>query len=421
EKQWQGMPGVTGDKMPSLAPEFASSAGWMAKRPNNGQFKLPSSGALPPIPSAPLAPAANAASAQSARSVFKPPMTLGSGVRPPISPDAHADSSAQEFRPVSPAQTAQPAPQQPLVTVLASGAQAKQMLPPAQPPIMQNVSPFAAPMANNGYPSQIAGQQYSPIQSSSMQVPDANYAGWEQASNAAMMGMPADPGMQAGMMYNASAYGQQQYNDPAYGQQQYMGAYGQGEWVQGEWVQYEQDLGPAPNRGRRRAVAILGGAVVAAVLGAGGINLLRTMREETPPVVPQGTNTNQTQVPSPVPAGQKPTGQPTPVPVNQQAGPVIANQKNLATNAAQDFTNPTNKHAAILVHLPSGKFAAYDKACTHQGVAVTYDPQTNKLVCPLHHSIFDPADNGKVVQGPAFLRLPAVKIQVNGDGTITVH
>ncbi len=420
EKQWQGMPGVTGDKMPSLAPEFAAASGGTTKRSANGQFKLPSSGALPPIPPVPRT---SSAAAQSAGKVFKPPMTLGSGVRAPMPPSAQVAPPAQVFQPAP----VQPNAQEPLVTVIASGAQAQQMLPSAQPPVMQNASPFAAPIAKNDYTAQMAagqqyspvndytaqmgvGQQYSPVQASPMQMPDANYGGWPQADNG--MGMQAgavynDPGMQAGVMYNDQGYAQPQ---------QYMDAYGQE-----EWVQYEQDLGPVPNPGRRRAAAIVGGAVVAAVLGAGGINLLRMMREDNNTAAPQGTTTNQNQAPSPAVTGQKPNGQPTPAPANQKAGPVIANQKNLATNASKDFTNPVDKHAAILVHLPDGKFAAYDKACTHQGVAVAYDPQTNKLVCPLHHSIFDPANNGKVVQGPAFLRLPAVKIQVNGDGTITVQ
>jgi len=401
EKQWQGMPGVTGDKMPSLAPEFAAAAGGTTKRSANGQFKLPSSGALPPIPPVPRA---SSAAVQSAGKVFKPAMTLGSGVRAPMPPPAQAAPPGQVFQP-APATQAQVPPiqssaQEPLVTVIASGAQAQQMLPSAQPPVMQNVSPFAAPIANNDYTAQMAaGQQYSPVNDYTAQIPGANYGGWPQADN----GM----GMQAGAMYNDQGYAQQQ---------QYMDAYGQE-----EWGQYEQDLGPVPNPGRRRAAAIVGGAVVAAVLGAGGINLLRMMREGNNTAAPQGTTTNQNQAPAPATTGQKPAGQPTPAPANQKASSVIANQKNLATNASQDFTNPVDKHAAILVHLPDGKFAAYDKTCTHQAVAVAYDPQTNKLVCPLHHSIFDPANNGKVVQGPAFLRLPAVKIQVNGDATSAVQ
>ena len=417
EKQWQGMPGVTGDKMPSLVPEFMSGAGIMAKKAANSQFKLPSSDALPPIPPVPLAPPAvpaKPATTQRPGQIFKPPMALGSGVQASSPPSAQAAPAARTFQPV-PAKQAQVPPVQqyvmpptesPLVTVIASGAQAKQMLPSMPSSVMQNVSPYAAPSTANAYTTQMAAsQQYAPTQAPVAQGPDMNYSGWAQAGSVGM-GMPANPGMQAGAMYDASQYAQQQYMD----------AYGQG-----YWVQHEQDLQPVPDKGRRRAVAIVGGAVVAAVLGAGGINLLRMMQNDNNNNAPQGTGNNQTQAPSPATTGQQQSGQPNPAPANKKVSTVIANQKNLATNAAQDFTNPIDKHAAILVHLPDGKFAAYDKACTHQGVAVAYDPQTNKLVCPLHHSIFDPADNGKVVHGPAFLRLPAVQIQVNGDGTITVE
>jgi Rieske Fe-S protein len=90
-----------------------------------------------------------------------------------------------------------------------------------------------------------------------------------------------------------------------------------------------------------------------------------------------------------------------------------------------DFTNPTTGLADILVHLsskeapPNGKFVAYDRACTHQKVLVNYDPNTGKLICPLHGSIFDPANNGKVVRGPATIPLAMVPIKVNADGTVT--
>jgi serine/threonine protein kinase/Rieske Fe-S protein len=105
-------------------------------------------------------------------------------------------------------------------------------------------------------------------------------------------------------------------------------------------------------------------------------------------------------------------------------GTVIA-QSNIPSNSAVDFTNPTTGLADILVHLsskeapPNGKFVAYDRACTHQKVLVNYDPNTGKLICPLHGSIFDPANNGKVVRGPATIPLAMVPIKVNADGTVT--
>ncbi len=458
EQQWQGMPGVTGDKMPSLVPEFIAGSAGMTRRSAHGQFKLPSSGSLPPVPPA-ATPVGSATSPHSGQ-IFKPPMRPA-GVPASTSQTVQSTAGASLFK------SAQAPVQQndQLVTVIASGPRARLMLPTTQSPAVQNASPFVAPVAPamaDSHSSQMAGgQQYNPLQASPAQMPDTNYAGWAQAGNveigvppnAGMQGMYNDPQytQQAGAMYNDPQYTQQagaMYNDPQYAQQgmyndrqyaqqagamytdpQYaqQGMYNDPQYAQqymdqyrqDAWVQHEQELEPGPDQGRRRATLIVGGAVVAAVLGAGGIDLLRMMKNRNNSAAIPATNNNQTQTAPPAATMQQAPAQPTPAPANKKAATVIADQKKLAINTAQDFTNPIDNHPAILVHLPDGKFAAYDNACTHQGVAVAYDPQTNKLVCPLHHSIFDPADNGKVLKGPAFLRLPAVPIQVNGDGTIT--
>jgi Rieske Fe-S protein len=54
-------------------------------------------------------------------------------------------------------------------------------------------------------------------------------------------------------------------------------------------------------------------------------------------------------------------------------------------------------------------------------VLVAYDPQTHTLVCPAHGAIFDPAQGGRVLHGPATRPLPQVTIHVNSDGTITTR
>jgi serine/threonine protein kinase/Rieske Fe-S protein len=100
------------------------------------------------------------------------------------------------------------------------------------------------------------------------------------------------------------------------------------------------------------------------------------------------------------------------------SGAVIGSTK-LALNSASDFTNPADGKMSMLIHLPGGKFVAYEKICTHEGVIVHYDPQKQLIVCPLHFSMFDPANNAKVLDGPAPRPLPAVPIRVNTDGTIT--
>ncbi len=110
--------------------------------------------------------------------------------------------------------------------------------------------------------------------------------------------------------------------------------------------------------------------------------------------------------------------------MNMQDAPAANNGNGIGStkqmgNSSAEFTNPADKKMALLIHLSSGSFAAYERACTHEGVNVNYDPATKMLICPAHGAIFDPAKNGSVVQGPAEQPLPMVHIKVNGDGTVT--
>ena len=91
-----------------------------------------------------------------------------------------------------------------------------------------------------------------------------------------------------------------------------------------------------------------------------------------------------------------------------------------APNTAQVFTNPRDGRQGLLVRLPNGTFVAYERACTHVGVAVNYNSQTHMLVCPAHGAIFDPARGGRVVQGPATRPLPQVPLHTKSDGTILI-
>lgn len=108
---------------------------------------------------------------------------------------------------------------------------------------------------------------------------------------------------------------------------------------------------------------------------------------------------------------QKPTG---------HTGTVVGSSQ-MAANSAKDFTNPADGKASMLIHLPSGTFVAYEKACTHEGVTVYYDPATQRIVCPAHGAMFNPAKNGAVLQGPAMKPLPSVTVHVNTDGTVTTN
>jgi serine/threonine protein kinase len=203
---------------------------------------------------------------------------------------------------------------------------------------------------------------------------------------------------------------------------------------------------------RRRILAMVAGAGVMAV-GAGvvAMNLAHLMPQMTQAQISSGQATTSTSLaqdnpntshapqsanngPQPTPPA-KPTptatprpasltqsttkpSSPTPTPTPSHTGAIIG-FTNQPIDTANDFINPADGSASLLIRLPNGSFVAYEQACTHQGVAVRYNPNTHKLVCPKHDAIFDPANSGRVVQGPAHRALPPVAMRVNVDGTIT--
>jgi serine/threonine protein kinase/nitrite reductase/ring-hydroxylating ferredoxin subunit len=214
-------------------------------------------------------------------------------------------------------------------------------------------------------------------------------------------------------------------------------------------------------KGRRQVVVgLLAGTGVVGILGIGGISfahLIESMKQAqtgnaqsalsnttstqatqgTTPAATHGTQQNptvsktpkaqpsptkgtqptpgSTQQPTPKPTQPPPTPTPTPP---QHTGSVIG-YKNQATNSGKNFTNPADGNGSTLVHLPNGNFVACERQCTHQGVNVDYDPGSQKLVCPAHGAVFDPANGFNLIQGPGNGPLRGVSIHVNADGTIT--
>ena len=184
------------------------------------------------------------------------------------------------------------------------------------------------------------------------------------------------------------------------------------------------------NAGRRRVIATLaaGSVVAAGALIAGKMNLahlVTTLNTHTA----QGstTATGQQQVSNTgTPKGNtNPGNTGTPKggtnPGNTGTAPTgkVLGATSLAANTAMDIINPADGKAGLLIHLPNGHFAAYERACTHEGVEVNYDPMTHTLVCPAHGAVFDPLNKAAVLQGPAMTPLKSVAFLVNANGTIT--
>jgi arsenite oxidase small subunit len=66
---------------------------------------------------------------------------------------------------------------------------------------------------------------------------------------------------------------------------------------------------------------------------------------------------------------------------------------------------------------PNGSLVAYSGLCQHRGCPIDYNSDTELFVCPCHRSIFDPASDGVVVEGPSQRGLPRVTIEIR-DGAV---
>ncbi len=190
----------------------------------------------------------------------------------------------------------------------------------------------------------------------------------------------------------------------------------------------------SPNKGRRRTVALLagGGVVMVGLLGVGGVSLahvlLPSKKSQVAGNQPAAAPAQKTKkATTPAAKNQDMKGPPQKTnKANQPAQPTkaahtgtVIGASNQAAGSAKVFHNPADGKESLLVHLTNGNFVAYERACTHQQVPVDYDAATGHLICPLHHSVFDPANNGAVLVGPAQTPLPKVAVRVNADGTVT--
>lgn len=97
-------------------------------------------------------------------------------------------------------------------------------------------------------------------------------------------------------------------------------------------------------------------------------------------------------------------------------GEAIASESEVQPGSAVEFTAPDG-NPAVLVRLDGGDFAAYSAICTHAQCTVAF--QNGSLACPCHGSLFDPANGGAVVQGPAQQPLPEVTVEVRGGEVFT--
>jgi thiosulfate dehydrogenase [quinone] large subunit len=124
------------------------------------------------------------------------------------------------------------------------------------------------------------------------------------------------------------------------------------------------------------------------------------------PSKPSRSQTKPNPTPTAAPSNAAPTG-----------GVLLGNASVVPVNQAGYYTDPASGDPALLVHLPDGRFVAFDAVCTHAGCTVQYDPSQQLFVCPCHGAMFDPAQNARAVAGPADLPLAALNVKIldNGD------
>jgi ubiquinol-cytochrome c reductase iron-sulfur subunit len=95
--------------------------------------------------------------------------------------------------------------------------------------------------------------------------------------------------------------------------------------------------------------------------------------------------------------------------------------------------NAKAKAAVILVRMQPGAITpypnradwgidgilCYSKICTHVGCPISlWEQQTHNLLCPCHQSMFDLANNGEVIFGPAARSLPQLPLGLDHEGYI---
>jgi cytochrome b6-f complex iron-sulfur subunit len=100
------------------------------------------------------------------------------------------------------------------------------------------------------------------------------------------------------------------------------------------------------------------------------------------------------------------------------AGDPIVDAAFIPAGFAFSFDLAESGKPALLVHLPDESWAAYEAVCTHKGCEVGYQLQSRRLGCPCHGSVFNPAQGGAVVQGPAQKPLQEIKVDIKSGKVV---
>lgn len=129
-----------------------------------------------------------------------------------------------------------------------------------------------------------------------------------------------------------------------------------------------------------------------------------------------GANASPTPGPTATPAPS--SGTPSPSPSASSGGAVggtlIAGGGSIGAGQALNFS--AGGTAAVLLK-DGGTYRAFERACTHQGTNVDWEPANGSFYCSNHGARFSPT--GDVVVGPARTPLRPITVSVAADGSVS--
>jgi len=95
----------------------------------------------------------------------------------------------------------------------------------------------------------------------------------------------------------------------------------------------------------------------------------------------------------------------------------IANKKDVPRGEAKVFRFPTGDRPALLIHLQTGEFVAYDGLCTHLQGELYWDKNLQKIACSFHDGLYHP-EHGGPYRGLPQKSLPSINLEIEDNGDI---
>ena len=179
----------------------------------------------------------------------------------------------------------------------------------------------------------------------------------------------------------------------------------------------------------RRAALFTGGGVVLTLLALIALDRSRLASliapnsgaNASPTPGPTATPSPSSSTPSPsATASETPaaTASPNPSPTasggGAPSGTVIAGGSSIGAGQALNFS--ADGTAAVLLK-DGGTFRAFERACTHQGTLVEWEPANGSFYCSNHGARF--SATGDAIVGPARTSLRPITVSVAADGSVT--